>query len=190
LPFVKVGVTRVSSVEPADYQEIVTVLAGLPTARGRMFFASHELGTAFDRPGKGWGRMQRVNEALAEANREGRLEAVLEDARRQFAPTQSPLGNSGQTEGPASEGLRWFSGQAGTAWAIDLTAPLGDRGGFGQVYAGHGSDGAAVAIKIVPLLQGDEAERRRRAREIEIGTRLSEVNSAHLLVPRRLYPRR
>jgi hypothetical protein len=40
-----------------------------------------------------------------------------------------------------------------------------------------------VAIKIVPLLQGDEAERRRRAREIEIGTRLSEVNSAHLLVP-------
>ena len=40
-----------------------------------------------------------------------------------------------------------------------------------------------MAIKIVPLLQGDEAERRRRAREIEIGTRLSEVNSAHLLVP-------
>jgi hypothetical protein len=94
-----------------------------------------------------------VNEALAEANREGRLEAVLEDARRQFAPRQSPLGNRGQTESPASEGLRRFSGQAGTAWAIDLTAPLGDRGGFGQVYAGHGSDGAAVAIKIVPLRQ-------------------------------------
>jgi hypothetical protein len=33
------------------------------------------------------------------------------------------------------------------------------------------------------IAAGDEAERRRRAREIEIGTRLSEVNSAHLLVP-------
>ena len=58
-----------SSAEPADYQEIVNVLAGLPTARSRMFFASHGLGEAFDRPGVGWGRMQRVNEALA-GNRE------------------------------------------------------------------------------------------------------------------------
>jgi hypothetical protein len=73
-----------SSVEPENYQEIVAILASLPTARSRMFFASHGLGTAFDRPGKGWGRMQRVNEALAEANQAGKLQTVLEDARRQF----------------------------------------------------------------------------------------------------------
>ncbi len=159
--------------EPDSYQEIVTILAGLPTARSRMFFASHGLGPAFDRPGKGWGRMQRVNEALAEANQQGILESVLQDARRQFTPPPSPLGEQDATRGP----------KAGTAWTADLTAPLGDPGGFGQVYAGYGPDSTEVAIKVVPLRHGDEAERRRRAREIEIAARLAERSAAHLLVP-------
>jgi serine/threonine protein kinase len=78
---------------------------------------------------------------------------------------------------------RQFVGQAGVEWAVDLGHPLGPPGGFGQVYAGQGPDGSDIAVKIVPLRYGDEAERRRRAREIEIATRLHEVDATHLLVP-------
>jgi serine/threonine protein kinase len=159
--------------QPERYQKIVNILARLPTSRGRSFFAGHGLGEAWSRPGKGWGRRERVNEALAEAERRGILAQVLDDAELQF----------GGTAEIGANGTRHFTGQAGIEWRADLDEPLGPPGGFGQVYAGQGPEGSDVAVKIVPLRFGDEAERRRRAREIEIATRLHEIDAAHLLVP-------
>ena len=44
------------------------------------FFLAQGLGVAFHRPSKGWGRKKRVTEALLDAEREGRLDEVLDAA--------------------------------------------------------------------------------------------------------------
>jgi hypothetical protein len=168
---------------PESYQEIVDMLAELPLAVGRSFFASHGLGEAFDRPGQGWGRRQRVNEALAEANQRDLLAQVLRDARLQFGGPASATAENGSSLEEEPSRTRDFVGQAGVEWTVNLDNPLGPPGGFGQVYAGQGPDGSDIAVKIVPLRYGDEAEQRRRAREIEIATRLHEVDAPHLLIP-------
>ncbi|HEV3473152.1 MAG TPA: hypothetical protein VG408_08120, partial [Actinomycetota bacterium] len=59
-------------------------MADRGTAELENFFISVGLGQAFARPKEGWGRMKRVNEALLEAEREGRLDDVLRAAAVQF----------------------------------------------------------------------------------------------------------
>jgi serine/threonine protein kinase len=78
---------------------------------------------------------------------------------------------------------RFFKGSRGRVWSFDSDDLLGPPGGFGQVCAGSGVDGTTVAIKIVPLREGSEFERRQRDRELEIATRLAGVTSDHLLIP-------
>jgi hypothetical protein len=169
--------------DPDRYRRIVDMLAKLPTSRGRAFFASHGLGEAWDRPGKGWGREQRVNEALAEADRLGILTQVLDDAESEFGGPTSTRAEDSSSPGLVAGRTRRFIGQAGIEWRVNLDELLGPPGGFGQVCGGYRPDGSDVAVKIVALQQGDEAERRRREREIEIATRLHEIDATHLLIP-------
>jgi hypothetical protein len=56
------------------------------------FFASQSLGEAFNKPLKGWGKQKRINEALALAKSQGRLDAVLEDASARFFEKQPKAG--------------------------------------------------------------------------------------------------
>jgi eukaryotic-like serine/threonine-protein kinase len=61
-----------------------------------------------------------------------------------------------------------FSGRSGQSWSFDEADRIGERGGFGEVFRGRDQDGNPVAIKRVRLRVGDAAERRRRAREVEV----------------------
>jgi hypothetical protein len=61
-----------------------------------------------------------------------------------------------------------FNGRDGRAWSFDETDRLGEPGGFGEVLRRRGPGGARVAIKRVRLRRDDEADRRRRDREVEI----------------------
>lgn len=77
-----------------------------------------------------------------------------------------------------------FTGESGATWSYDdKTAPIGDPGANGQVFYGRAQDGGPVAIKRVSLRSGEEAERRQRGREVEIGQVLAASASQHLLQP-------
>lgn len=81
-----------------------------------------------------------------------------------------------------------FVGNSGAEWVYDEGRRIGDPGGMGEVFEGTSSCGLAVAVKRVRLRLGDEGERRRRARELEIADRLLVGGTAgtptdHLLVP-------
>lgn len=116
--------------DPDRYRRIVDMLAKLPTSRGRAFFASHGLGEAWDRPGKGWGREQRVNEALAEADRLGILTQVLDDAESEFGGPTSTRAEDSSSPGLVAGRTRRFIGQAGIEWRVNLDELLGPPGGI------------------------------------------------------------
>jgi hypothetical protein len=59
-------------------------LASMSESSLETFFMSQGLGDAFRGPPKGWGKQKRVNEALALAKKQGRLDSVLEDAATRF----------------------------------------------------------------------------------------------------------
>jgi predicted nucleotide-binding protein len=78
---------------PEEIQSIIDALLEQRTATLESFFNSHGLLDAFNRPGKYWGREKKVNEALGEADRQGRREEILLAARARFEPsgaTQAP----------------------------------------------------------------------------------------------------
>ena len=70
--------------DAADRARLMERMAGRGTAELESFFISVGLGPAFARPKEGWGRLKRINEALQEADREGRLEDVLRAAAVHF----------------------------------------------------------------------------------------------------------
>jgi hypothetical protein len=74
-----------------------------------------------------------------------------------------------------------FIGESGAEWDYDGTSRLGDKSGFGEVFEGTDQAGNAVAVKRVRLLWGDEAERRRREREVEIGEVINASTSTYLV---------
>jgi serine/threonine protein kinase len=76
-----------------------------------------------------------------------------------------------------------FKSRRGAKWSFDHKRMLGQRGGYGSVYLGYAETGTKVAIKVVPLQEGDEVERQQRNRELEIASRLSSIKSDHLIVP-------
>jgi serine/threonine protein kinase len=77
-----------------------------------------------------------------------------------------------------------FNRRDGRAWSFDETDRLGEPGGFGEVLRGRGPGGARVAIKRVRLRRDDEADRRRRDREVEIADLIAAAGSVeHLLAP-------
>lgn len=77
-----------------------------------------------------------------------------------------------------------FTGESGATWSYDdKAAPIGDPSANGQVFHGLAQDGRPVAIKRVSTRSGEEAERRRRDREVEIGQVLTASASQHLLQP-------
>lgn len=76
-----------------------------------------------------------------------------------------------------------FVGESGHEWSYDPLTPLGEPGGFGQVFRGFSEDGRPVAVKTVELRSGGVGERRRREREIEIGEQLKGKATRHLVVP-------
>lgn len=81
-----------------------------------------------------------------------------------------------------------FEDNEGAEWRFDEGAPLGDRGGMGQVFAGHAADGTPVAVKRITLPHPTEGKRRQRDREVEIVERLLEAkqsgnDTGHLVLP-------
>jgi len=54
------------------------------------FFLAEGLSIGFNRPSKGWGRKKRVTEALLDAEREGRLDTVLDAAAERFGLSSPP----------------------------------------------------------------------------------------------------
>ena len=77
-----------------------------------------------------------------------------------------------------------FKGASGRQWSYDVNKRLGPAGGFGEVFLA--SDGKyEFAVKRIPLRIGDQRERRRREREVEIAQKLASGGSpfGHLLVP-------
>jgi len=77
-------------------------------------------------------------------------------------------------------GMR-FTGESGATWDYDESARLGEKSGFGEVFVGEDEVGAAVAVKRVRLIWGDDAERRRREREVEIGRVIGAAPASHLV---------
>ncbi|WP_086662409.1 serine/threonine-protein kinase [Lentzea kentuckyensis] len=65
-----------------------------------------------------------------------------------------------------------FTDNAGAEWSFDELARIGDGGATGEVFAGSGADGTAVAVKRVRLLHRAEKHERQRGREVEIVERL------------------
>src|SRR5258708_14342992 len=61
-------------------------------------------------------------------------------------------------------------------WQYDPEAPLGPPGGFGQVFAGTGSDGSPVAIKRLHIQAHDAAHR-----ELRIAKELSDRAFTHVI---------
>jgi hypothetical protein len=77
-----------------------------------------------------------------------------------------------------------FVGASGRRWSYDADKPLGPHGGFGEVFLA--SDGThEFAVKRISLKIGDQRERRRREREVEIAHKLTSGGASfqHVLVP-------
>jgi uncharacterized protein (TIGR02391 family) len=75
----------VSSLEPRDRLAIIKALVPKSGSQLESFFRAHDLGTAFRRSGDGAGKEQRINDALAAAEKRGDTDKVLRDAVRHFA---------------------------------------------------------------------------------------------------------
>ena len=75
----------------------------------------------------------------------------------------------------------WFIGESGAEWYCDESAPIGEKSGFGEVFSGSDAAGGPVAVKRVRLQGGDDAARRWREREVEIGKVIAGSTSLHLL---------
>lgn len=69
---------------PLARTEIAKRMADQPTGELGLFFVSHNLGDAWNRDSRGWGRAERVSRALAAADRRGDLERVLRAAAAHF----------------------------------------------------------------------------------------------------------
>jgi uncharacterized protein (TIGR02391 family) len=83
----RVGVAKPQGdicMQASERARLIKHLSDRGTAELENFFISTGLGQAFARPKEGWGRMKRVNEALLEAEREGRLDEVLRAAAIHF----------------------------------------------------------------------------------------------------------
>lgn len=91
--------------EPDEVQAIIATLAEQRTSTLESFFNSHGLLAAFKRPDEGWGKEKRINEALAQAEAEGRRVAVLSAARSKFGPTPTPSRKSRATPEQMLENL-------------------------------------------------------------------------------------
>ena len=69
--------------------EIIDRLSEVNEATLESFFISQNLEQPFRKPGQGWGKRKRVNEAIVSAKNQGRLDAVLEDAVAKFVDSNS-----------------------------------------------------------------------------------------------------
>jgi uncharacterized protein (TIGR02391 family) len=76
---------RASHLEPRERLAIIKALVPKSGSQLESFFRAHDLGTAFRRSGDGAGKEQRINDALAEAEKRGDGDQVLRDAVRHFA---------------------------------------------------------------------------------------------------------
>ena len=74
-----------------------------------------------------------------------------------------------------------FTGESGAEWAYDENTRIGEKSGFGEVFGGADPTGRPVAVKRVRLPWGNEAERRRREREVDIGKVIAGSTPSHLV---------
>jgi serine/threonine protein kinase len=79
--------------------------------------------------------------------------------------------------------MRQFRTTHGIVWSFDPAKILGTPGGFGSVYLGYAADDTEVAVKLVPLQEETDAERKQRNRELQIASRLASLTTNHLLIP-------
>ena len=74
-----------------------------------------------------------------------------------------------------------FTGQSGNKWKYRTDQILG-KGGFGAVYAGEGSDGTPMAVKVVDKQRHSRTlDERLLRREIDIGRRVHDSGGDMLL---------
>jgi serine/threonine protein kinase len=77
-----------------------------------------------------------------------------------------------------------FVGASGRTWKFDTDSKLGAPGGVGEVFLG--TDGKqSWAIKRIPLRFGNTRELRRRQREFDIASKLTQIRAPvqHILIP-------
>lgn len=78
-----------------------------------------------------------------------------------------------------------FETDGGTVYSYDPAQPIGPRGAYGQVFAGHDSDGRPVAVKRV-MVSGTSTQRRHdeqvlAEREVNVAKRLGGHPNSHLV---------
>lgn len=78
--------------------------------------------------------------------------------------------------------LTTIDGEWGGRWSWNKRQPLGRPGGFGDVYAGSGTENEAVAVKVIRGPgAGGNAPVQLRHREVQIAEKLRSVASDHLI---------
>lgn len=101
------------------------------TSRAQTFFTAYGLAKTFNAPNKGWGVEKRINEALAQAEREGRWNEVVEAGLRSYDLTNL-----------ISEG---------TSREMSSTNP--SKGATGRLFISHASADKALADALADLLR-------------------------------------
>lgn len=84
---------------------VVELLYDQGTSGAQTFFVAHGLGNAFGAAGRGWGRRKRINDALLQAENDGRLAEILQSAESSFGPRRSPPVQA-RSEAPQARGAR------------------------------------------------------------------------------------
>jgi predicted nucleotide-binding protein len=95
-------------VDPEQRQQLVTKLIERSEPTLRSLFAAHGLGEAFDSPKAGWGKRQRVENALAAAKAQGRLQQILTTlARFEAQPEDPDSGRSADEDRRSQRDASW-----------------------------------------------------------------------------------
>jgi uncharacterized protein (TIGR02391 family) len=89
---------------PRERLAIIKALVPISGSQLESFFRAHELGGAFRKSGDGAGKEQRINDALAAAEKRGDRDEVLRDAVRHFAldGDEQPTRNNRPTAAPTT----------------------------------------------------------------------------------------